>query len=624
MSKSSPGEKNKNALNLAYILRMHRAILTKVEKQRFVSLTIFFLVTSVFDIVGIGAIGYFLIIMMNPSILYHLPIIGALFPKNWPIQHTLMLLGGVVLSAFLLKTILSCLAQKTLISYCFKVGARIRVQLMEQYLYAPYSYFISNHTSDMINRVLNYASTYSSLSLVSFMTTLVHSVFVLVITLFLLMVHPLITLLLVGMFISMVAVHILMVRGRLYKVGRDLNLSSRQIVQSIQEGLSGLKEVRILSKEAYFLDRMKTASDVCAESNGFIATYQKLPFYLLESVMFVFIITLCLGELSLGVKVQSIIALCGILVTAGIRLLPSLYQIISSVVSMQGSQHALEAIYHNLFDYKEDYNNELPWPKKSTTASEPTQQKGFSVIKLDQISYCYPGSQKLALDTLSLEIKRGQSIGIIGASGAGKSTLIDLLLGLLQPTKGKIMLDGKPLTDPVAWVDRFAYIPQVIHLLDATVKQNIVFGEQEAAIDLLRLKQAIKMAQLEEVVENLPKGVDTIIGENGLKLSGGQRQRIALARAFYHERDIIVMDEATAALDNETEHEVVEAIKRLHQIKTLIIIAHRYTTVEHCDVIYRLHHGKMVDSGSFENVIGYQQSTIRSNTRLEHSEIKLN
>lgn len=596
------------SFKITELIKIHRAILTKVEKRRFVLLTLFFMMASILDIVGIGAIGYFLVIMMNPSVLTHLPILSYFLPKDFSNSRTLIILGAIILTAFIIKTIFSCLVQKKLIAYCFTVGARIRVQLMERYLYAPYSYFVSNHTADMINRILNYASNYASLSLVAFMTMIVHTTFVAAITIFLLVVHPFLTLLLGAMFGCMLATHFFMVKGRLYQIGKDLNQSARQIVQSIQEGLSGLKEVRVLGKENFFLNQLKTASVVNAESSGTVSIFQKIPFYLLESVMFIFIITLCLSELSLGMDVQSIIAGCGILVTAGVRLLPSLFQIVSSAVSIQSNQHSLETIHKNLFNYNEEFNNEIPWPKK-ITSEVPKKSENFSVINVENVSYSYPETSQCTLDNINLTIKKGQSIGIIGASGAGKSTLIDLLLGLLSPTKGKIQLDGKLLHDPIAWISRFAYIPQTIYLLDASIKQNIVLDQVET-IDLERLQKALKMAQLEEVIAQLPNGVDTKIGENGVKLSGGQRQRVALARAFYHEREIIVMDEATAALDNETEHEVVEAIKRLHQVKTLIIVAHRYTTVEHCDIIYRLHQGKIVDSGSFREVINRAKSNV--------------
>ena len=590
-------------LNLRKLFSMNRAILTRAEKRHFFFLSFLFLVVSAFDIVGISAIGYFLMIMMKPSILYHLPVINAIFPKTEPVSHTLILLGMIILVAFLLKTILSCLVQKKLISYCYKIGTRIRIQLMERYLYAPYSYFVSGNTSDMITHILSYTSNYSSANLVSFIIMLVHSIFILILLVFLLVSRPLVTLFLILMFFCVFVIHLVLVKNNLYEAGRKVNLTGRQIVQGVQEALFGLKEVRVLSKEELFLERVREASLINGDANSLILIFQKIPLYFLESVMFIFILSLCLVQLSLGVKVESILALCGVLVTVGIRLLPSLYQISTAIVNIQSSQHSLEEIYYSLFKSNAAFNKESLWPKKTSPISTENKLNDFSVIQFENVSYQYPQTQKYALSSITMTIKRGQSVGIIGVSGAGKSTLIDLLLGLFVPTEGRILLDGNPLPDQGTWVNRFAYIPQTIYLFDATIKQNIAFGVNESLVDQERFQRALKVAQLEEVIKNLPQGVDTIIGENGIKLSGGQRQRIALARAFYHEREIIVMDEATAALDNETEREVVEAIKRLRHTKTLVIIAHRYTTIEHCDVIYRLDQGKIVDSGSYKKVI---------------------
>jgi len=588
-------------------LQMHRAILTRTEKKRFLILSIFFLFTSIFDIAGIGAIGSFLIIMMKPAMLQSVPIIKDFFPKTGSAIHVLTLLGGMILATFFVKTIFSCIVQKKLITYCFTVGARIRVKLMEQYLYAPYSYFVMHHTSDMITRILSYAHNYSAINLVYLMTMLVHSFFVLAIIAFLWILHPILTLVLIIMFSCMLASYIFLLKTKLNEAGERVNQSNQCIVQSVQEGLLGIKEVRVLAKENFFLDRLKSASEFNAESNGFISVYQKLPLYFLESGMFVVIIMLCLGGLGLGVDIQIIISLCGTLVAAGIRLLPSLYQMAIALINIQSNQHTLETIYQNIFDFNAGVHQESLWPKKIEKIAEKNTGHYFSKIEFDDVSYQYGNAEKRAIDSLSFTIKKGQSIGIIGPSGAGKSTLADLMLGLLRPSNGNILMDGMPNIEPAIWIKKFAYIPQDIYLLDATIKQNIVFGESEALIDTIRLQKAIQMAQLEEVIANLPHGVNSWVGENGIKLSGGQRQRIALARAFYYEREIIVMDEATAALDNETEQEVVKAIKELHQIKTLIIIAHRYTTVQHCDIIFRLEKGRMVETGTFDDVIRKKQ-----------------
>jgi ATP-binding cassette, subfamily B, bacterial PglK len=225
-------------------------------------------------------------------------------------------------------------------------------------------------------------------------------------------------------------------------------------------------------------------------------------------------------------------------------------------------------------------------------------------IVLDQVNYAYPSTSEVVLKNLSLSIQKGQAIALIGRSGAGKTTLVDIILGLLTPTQGDIQVDGESIyNDLRAWQNSIGYIPQSIFLMDDTLARNIAFGVPDRLIDYGRLDQAIQAAQLTELVADLPEGMETVLGERGVRLSGGQRQRVGIARALYHEREILVLDEATAALDNETEKLVNDAIKSLSGTKTLIIIAHRLTTIEHCDRVYLLEKGRVVKSGSYAEVV---------------------
>ena len=242
-------------------------------------------------------------------------------------------------------------------------------------------------------------------------------------------------------------------------------------------------------------------------------------------------------------------------------------------------------------------------------------------VELKEVTYSYPGTSKPAIDRLSLTLKKGQSIALIGKSGAGKTTLVDVILGLLRPESGNIIVDGKSIYSNInnfdsnswqnligsknlrSWQNLIGYIPQSIFLIDDTIERNIAFGVPDHLIDNIRVDRAIKAAQLEDLVEQMPEGIKTMVGERGLRLSGGQRQRIGIARALYHEREILVLDEATSALDNETEKLVSEAISSLAGTKTLIIIAHRLTTVAHCDRIYMLENGRIVKSGSYQEVV---------------------
>lgn len=294
------------------------------------------------------------------------------------------------------------------------------------------------------------------------------------------------------------------------------------------------------------------------------------------------------------------------------RLKPAVITMIQSTTLLRNASYVLDKLY---LDLKETENIEIGGRLKHLSKAKTEKfltsnnnlSKDFTFtdrIVLDSLSYRYPNALQNSLQEISIVINKGESISFIGKSGAGKTTLVDVILGLLQPQQGDIQVDDRSIYNNLRnWQNLVGYIPQSIFLIDDTIEKNIAFGVPENLIDRQKLYRSIEAAQLEEVVENLPNGLNTVVGERGLLLSGGQRQRVGIARALYHEREILVLDEATAALDNETESLITEAITSLSGKKTLIIIAHRLTTVKHCDRIYLMEKGHIIQSGSYEEVI---------------------
>jgi ABC-type bacteriocin/lantibiotic exporter with double-glycine peptidase domain len=244
--------------------------------------------------------------------------------------------------------------------------------------------------------------------------------------------------------------------------------------------------------------------------------------------------------------------------------------------------------------------------------SNTSNQQPFEVLELRSINYRYTKSSPLVLKDVSIKIKLGDSIGIIGTSGSGKTTLLDVILGLLEPQDGEIIFNGKKVSSDIliGWRSQCAYLPQEVFLIDNSIRRNVALGIKDVDINEKHVLEALRSAQLLEFLEQLPEGLDTILGEHGVRLSGGQRQRVALARAFYHQRNILVLDEATSALDNETEQEIVEEIKYFKGEKTIIVIAHRLTTVHHCDRIFRLENGRIIEEGTYEEIIKPQQNIV--------------
>jgi ABC-type bacteriocin/lantibiotic exporter with double-glycine peptidase domain len=282
---------------------------------------------------------------------------------------------------------------------------------------------------------------------------------------------------------------------------------------------------------------------------------------------------------------------------AAIRLFPSANQIVSGIAHIRFGRPVVALLYKDL---KNADQNNIEF-EKNTINNTPL----FESVELKNISFSYPSRDYKVINNLSLKIQKGDSVGIIGPSGSGKTTLLDILLGLIKVNSGEIFLNGKDLEKHLhEWKSHVAYIPQNIFIIDDTVARNIALGIPDDLVDHTRLNNSINQSKLSELINQMPEGLNTILGEAGIQLSGGQRQRIALARAFYHNRDVLVMDEATSALDNETEAEIVNEIKNLKGNKTLIVIAHRLSTIKYCDYIYRIEKGKIVEQGDYKSVVG--------------------
>jgi ABC-type multidrug transport system fused ATPase/permease subunit len=311
---------------------------------------------------------------------------------------------------------------------------------------------------------------------------------------------------------------------------------------------------------------------------------------------------------------QNIIPVISIFAVASIRLMPSASQLISTFGMLRNSEYTLNKLYYDLKELELEPQEKKKGLEISHGLSlsrllnfQPHKSQAMAFIDkitIDRVSYRYSNNSNVVLKDICLTLRKGQSIAFIGKSGAGKTTLVDILLGLLTPERGDIRVDGISIyNDLRLWQNLIGYIPQSIFLIDDTIERNIAFGVPDHLIDAQKLEKAIQAAQLVELVEQLSDGVKTSVGERGVRLSGGQRQRIGIARALYHEREILVLDEATSALDTETENLVSEALKSLSSTKTMIIIAHRLTTVEHCDCIYLLDKGEIVKSGSYQEVV---------------------
>lgn len=565
-----------------------------------------FFVISGLEVFGTGIIGPFIAVATNPGLVntnYWLSLAyrGFNFGSE---QSFLIALGILVLVAFYVKAFLSFEAQKAVFRFGYSLKAELAYKLLKAYLSAPYSFHLRNNSATLIQNIITTTDNVCIGVVMPLLTAISNTVISIALILLLIKASPM-ALILIALLLPVVFGLIKLLRGRLSHWAREGWEASAEMIRILNHGLGGLKETRVLGCESYFEQQMESQAKRFAQNLTFAQSYGNLPRFVIEAFMITFLIsfTLLFIKLSKGEE-QNLTAILGIFALASIRLLPAISNLVGNFNTFRSNIFAVDKLF---FDFKEIEKGEVLLGSKSLLQDSNGSTLSFSrQISLDKIVFQYPGASKKSLNEVSLTIQKGQSIGLIGKSGAGKTTLVDVLLGLFIPQSGDIQADGVSIYSEGslrAWQNLLGYVPQSIFLIDDTLEHNIAFGVPDHLIDQTRLRKAIEMAQLSEVVEQLPEGIKTAVGERGVLLSGGQRQRVGIARVLYHEREILVFDEATAALDTETEQLVTEATKALSGTKTIIIIAHRLSTIEHCDRIYQLEQGRVVKSGSYQDVV---------------------
>ena len=432
------------------------------------------------------------------------------------------------------------------------------------------------------------------LVLIQMITEVVVSAFLCIV---LVVVSPVMTLFIVVIFLGMTLLLSKLLKPRLNAIGRKNQEIQSRIAKWRIQSIYGLKDVKVLNREEFFIRNYYESGSIGANVARNYAVLNNLPRLLIETIfivsMLAFIMVYMLGGGNINVLIPQLTAFA----VAAIRIMPSANRINTYISEIAYSQPCLDYLYENLNEsMKMDVNGSVTGlgKDKEGRKEKPVLQ---DKIVLDHITFAYPGTDKNIFTDAHMEVKRGQSVGIMGPSGVGKSTIVDILLGLLHTKEGSITWDGRNIFDNYeAWLAQIGYIPQSIYLVDESIRDNIAFGIDADKIDDKRIWEVLEEAQLKEFVEELPEGLDTKIGDRGVRISGGQRQRLGIARALYHDPEILVFDEATSALDNDTEKAVMDAVNSFHGKKTMVIIAHRLNTIAKCDVIYKVENEKMIKS----------------------------
>lgn len=473
--------------------------------------------------------------------------------------------------------------------FSYSIQRNISTRLYRTYLDQPYSFHLNKNSGHIISNIMTESMQFAMAFTSPFLYFLTDIFIILAIFILLLLIEPIGALTILAIFSIGSISFYLFSKDKASQWGERRQEQEAKRIQTAQQGINGIKDVKLYGFESAFAQYFFTSTKISLTSGRLQTTLQGIP-----KIFFEFLTVIALSGLILLLSFSDmasaeIISILGVFAMSAFKLLPSVARLITNIQAFRFGMPVVDIIEKELM-------LEVIEPHKKITK----KLKYEDSIILDNISFLYESSEKSALKNINLNIKAGQTIGFIGSSGAGKSTLIDIILGLLNPSSGKISVDSKIIIDEniKSWQKNIGYVSQSIYLLDDSFRKNIAFGLSMEEIDEDKVQNAVKFAQLQDFICTLPEGLDTFVGESGVRLSGGQRQRIGIARALYNNPSVLVLDEATSSLDLKTESDVMDSIKTLHGQKTILIIAHRLSTVKDCDYIYKLEDGAIVDHGS--------------------------
>jgi len=501
-----------------------------------------------------------------------------------------------VFFVYVIKNVFLALSVWIQRGYLTRLTARFGSDILSSYVLQPFAFHLKKNSSTLIRNTQD-ASVLVAGGIEPLLTVTSEGLIAVSLFLVLVVVEPLGTLLVVSTLAFVTMLFQRLSSKRLSSWGTQRQFEKAKIIQTIQQSLGAVKDVQVLGRENWFIQQHEVHQHNDGRLLRKIITVQALPRLWLE-VMAIGGLTGLVGVMLVtGEDSSEIVPVVGLFAATAFRVLPSINKIVGSKQQLKVSRAAIETIYADLH---------LP---VRMTQNEKLSKLVFSDLVARDLTFSYDDTERLVLREVCVCIKAGEAVGFVGQSGSGKSTLIDIMLGLLEPQSGSVLINGQEISQvKTAWQKSIGYIPQTIFLMDDSLRRNIAIGIADKDIDEVAILEALKSAQLEDFVAFLPEGLDTVVGERGVRLSGGQRQRIGIARALYHRPSVLVLDEATSSLDTETEHGVMQAVQALQGDKTVIIVAHRLSTVEYCDRLYRLDTGRIVDEGTFDEVMNRSQS----------------
>jgi ATP-binding cassette subfamily C protein len=556
-----------------------------------------------FQALGVASVLPFISLVMNSNLVFENQYLYWIYEtfNFYSVKRFIVFAGILMFGLIILSNAISAFSTWMKIRFVWMNNHRLSRRLLEKYLSMPYSYFLDQNSSDLSKNVLtevNELTTSYLMPLLTIFTRLLVTVFILIMLFLVDAVVSLTAVVLIGGAYSAIYWRV----SRNLKRRGELRFQANKMrFKAVQEVFGGIKEVKVMNREPFFLESYSKHSYQHARLKSWNAVIGQLPRFALEGIAFGGIIVFVLALLLSQDDASKVIPLASVFAFAGYRLMPAIQEIFTCFTQMRFNEAVLDRIYADVTSGDESTKKDAVIKDKKVKPLPFTNE-----IKLENITYYYPNTTIPVVANINLTFKHNSIIAFVGPTGAGKTTLVDIILGLLQPQEGRILIDGEPVTSEniLNWQRIIGYVPQHIYLSDDTVARNIAFGVPDTSIDQAELVRAAKVADIYNFIEeDLPDRFDTIVGERGIRLSGGQRQRIGIARAIYHDPELLVFDEATSALDGATEEAVLTAMENAARQKTLVIIAHRLTTVKNCDLIYMVEKGKITDQGTYEELL---------------------
>lgn len=545
-----------------------------------------------FETIGIGLIVPFVSIVTNPTSIEEQYILSYLYNTiGFESSSTFIIFSAIVLlTVFLFKN--SYLLLFNYLQYRIIMNQEVKLSksLFKEYLIKPYTFHLERNTSTLLRNINGEVPRiYHGIILSSFQL-LTESLIILFIFILLLIMSPIATITSSILLGGSVLLFFGIFRKKIDSLGKEQQKVSATTIQWVNQGLGASKEIKVSGKENFFIDSYAKQSMIKAKNSRYMNILEVVPRLFLETLLVSIVLISMLIIYLNGSDTTQLVSTMALFAMAAFRIMPSINRVVALITTIKYSQPSLEVVYEDLVRTQ----NATKLIERSASSHKEDVKYTKSIV-LNNVSFKYPNQKDFTVKRVSLTIPIGQSVAFIGESGAGKTTIVDIILGLLAPQEGSVSIDDINLEEQVAlWQKKIGYIPQSIFLSDDSIRGNIAFGVDPVDIDDEAVWRALEQAKLKEFVLSLPEKLNTSVGERGVRLSGGQRQRIGIARALYHNPEIIFMDEATSALDNETEREIMRAIDGLKGDKTIIIIAHRLSTIENCDTVFRISDGRLV------------------------------